>query len=161
MSGTALAVVAPTTITDSRGIVHSADPEVRKEEARARIVAAKTGAIVRTTEQAKIAAFDEAQVKAGKQMTGEQATRHQQQVQTFHDRNAFALALGKHVVNGRVSSDIMNACAPLLHGYKLPAGITVNAQSVYIMLEVARKAGFQQSHVDAFIKAEIELGLNP
>jgi hypothetical protein len=155
-----VAPTAPATLTLADGSVHSADRAVRAQQARANIVAAKTGAVVRSTKEAKIAAFDAEQVKAGRQMTGEQATRNAQAVQVFADRVAYAKALTPHLdKDGRVKSEIMNSCAPLLHGYKLPVGITVNAQSAYVMLEIARQAGFDQSIVDRFLKAESELGL--
>jgi hypothetical protein len=146
--------VAPATITLADGTVRSANAAVRVEEARARIVAIRTGAVVAGTEAAKIEAFNAEQVKAGKQMTGEQATRND----AYADQLRFATAIEKHLdKDGRVKSEIFNACKPLLSGYVLPAGITVNAQAAYMMLAVARKAGFNQAHVDAYLRAEIEM----
>jgi hypothetical protein len=102
----------------------------------------------------KIAKFDAEQRKAGKQLTPESKARND----AFTDQLAFATALETRLdKNGRCSSEMMNRCAPLLSGYKLPEGITVNAQACYAMLAVARKAGFSQQHVDAYLKAEMEM----
>jgi hypothetical protein len=104
--------------------------------------------------QVRIARFDAEQRKAGKQLTPESKARND----AFTDQLAFATALETRLdKNGRCSSEMMNRCAPLLSGYKLPEGITVNAQACYAMLAVARKAGFSQQHVDAYLKAEMEM----
>lgn len=128
------------------------------------VARAQGGAVVPITTAAdptgNIAKFDAEQVKAGRQMTGEQATRNQAAVQKFQDETAFAKALTPHInAEGFVDSKIMNSCKPLLSGYTLPPGIEVHAASVYRMFAICRKAGFQQSHVDAYLKAEAELGL--
>jgi hypothetical protein len=47
--------------------------------------------------------------------------------------------------------------ADLSNGYKLPAGVNINAKSVYMLTAIARKAGFDQSIVDRFIAAEREV----
>jgi hypothetical protein len=104
--------------------------------------------------QVRIARFDAEQRKAGKQLTPEAKARND----AFASELAFAEALEKRLdKNGRCTSEMFNVCKPLCSGYVLPPGITVNAQACYAMLAVARKAGFSQQHVDAYLKAEMEM----
>jgi len=115
----------------------------------------QAGAAARYEEpQVKIARFDAEQRASGKQLTPETKQRNDAHM----DALAFATALEERLdKDGRCTSEIMNVCTPLLAGYKLPDGITINAQAAYAMLTVARKAGFSQAHVDAYLKAEMEL----
>jgi hypothetical protein len=127
-----------------------------RREAGGQVVPVTTAADPR----GNIAAFNAEQVKAGRQLTGEAATRNQAAVNKFSDQMAFATALKKHInKEGMVKSDTLNRCAPLLEGYRLPDGITVHAATTCEMLMIARKAGFQQSNLDAYFRAAADLGL--
>jgi hypothetical protein len=103
----------------------------------------------------KVAKFDAEQRAAGKQMTGEAAVRSNN---THAEQLRAVTALKQYLdKDGRCASELLNAVPVLLHGFKLPGGTTALMQSAYVMTACARRAGFTQAHVDAYIRAEQEL----
>lgn len=99
--------------------------------------------------------FHEEQQRTGKQMTPAQAEKNQVYVNTLSAAKALSTP-ARMDANGMVASELVVASG-LTFGYKLPPGIKVNANSVYATLSVARKAGFDQSIVDRFLAAQMEL----
>jgi hypothetical protein len=109
--------------------------------------------VVQETPAVRIQQFDEQMQREGKQLTPEGALLHADHGKRLAAAKALTPYLDK---DGTCPAELVIA-ADLTNGYRLPAGVTVNAKSVYMLTTVARKAGFGQDIVDRFIAAERDM----